>query len=283
MTQAARSVVAGFDGSDQAAAAVRWAARHAHASNCPLHVVHCSLWPLLTRHLGPVPGVSGSGLEESARSILEDGVALAASEVPGLQITSTLLHGLPSQLLAGISVDERMLVVGSRGLGGFLGLLVGSVSLDLAATASCPVAVIRQELHPEGPVVAAVDASGSPSVLEDACSVASAWHAPLIVVHVRHQPPGYLLAGGRDEASEAQEVLASALDHAAARAPAVRVDGAVLTDSSVPRAILKAAKEARMVVVGSQGRGILRETIGSTAHAVLHHARGPVLISRHGG
>ncbi|MEV4991355.1 universal stress protein [Pseudarthrobacter sp. LMD1-1-1.1] len=282
MTQESGSIVAGFDGSDEAAAAVRWAARCAHATDSSLHVVHCSLWPLLTRHLGPVPGVSGSGLEQSARSILEEGVAVATAEVPGLQVRSTLLHGLPAQLLAEISAGERMLVVGSRGLGGFLGLLVGSVSLELAATATCPVAVIRPELHPDGPVVAAVDASGSPAALDGACALASAWQAPLKVVHVRHEPAGYQLPEGRD-AAEAREVLASALNRATAKAPLVRVDGEVLADTSVPHAILKAAGEARMVVVGSQGRGILRETIGSTAHAVLHHARGPVLVSRHGG
>lgn len=283
MAQDAGSIVAGFDGSEEAAAAVRWAARHAHAIGCAMHVVHCSLWPLLTRHLGPVPGVSGSGLEQSARSILEDGVAVATAEVPGLQVRSTLLHGLPAQLLAEISAGERMLVVGSRGLGGFLGLLVGSVSLELAATAACPVAVIREEHHPAGPVVAAVDDSGYPAALDDACALATVWHAPLKVVHVRHQPAGYRLLEGQDAAAGAQAVLASALNRAAAVAPAVRVETELLTDSSVPRALLKAAESARMIVVGTQGRGVLRATIGSTAHAVLHHARGPVLVSRRGG
>lgn len=282
MTQDSGCIAAGYDGSDEAAAAVRWAARHARATNFPLHVVHCSLWPLLTRHLGPVPGVSRSGLEQSAQSILDEGVAHAAAEVPGLEIRSTLLHGLPAQLLAGLSSGERMLVVGSRGLGGFLGLLVGSVGLELAATAACPVAVIREDTHPAGPVVAAVDASGSPAALADACALASAWQAPLTVVHVRHQPPGYRHPGSQGPVDEDWEILASALAQARAMAPSVRVEGDVLTDSSVPHAILKAAEGARIVVVGSQGRGILRETIGSTAHAVLHHAHGPVLISRRG-
>ena len=102
------------------------------------------------------------------------------------------------------------------------------------------------------------------------------------MVHVRHEPAGYQLPEGQDGAA-AQEILASAVNRATAKAPLVRVNGEVLADTSVPHAILKVAGEARMVVVGSQGRGILRETIGSTAHAVLHHARGPVLISRHGG
>lgn len=283
MTQGAGSIVAGFDGSEESAAAVRWAARHAHAIGCSLHVVHCSLWPLLTRHLGPVPGVSGSGLEQSARTILDDGVAVATAEVPGLQVRSTLLHGFPAQLLAEISAGERMLVVGSRGLGGFLGLLVGSAGLELAATATCPVAVIREEHHPGGPVVAAVDDSGSPAALDDACALAAAWHAPLKVVHVRHRPAGYQVPEGQDAAPGARAVLASALDRAAAAAPAVHVETELLTDSSVPHALLKAAEEARIIVVGTQGRGMLRETIGSTAHAVLHHARGPVLVSRRGG
>ena len=283
MTQSAGSIVAGFDGSEESAAAVRWAARHADAIGCPLHVVHCSLWPLLTRHLGPVPGVSGSGLEQSARTILEDGVAMAVEEVPGLEVRSTLLHGLPAQLLAELSAGERMLVVGSRGLGGFLGLLVGSASLELAATATCPVAVIRQEHHAAGPVVAAVDDSGSPAALEDACVLAAAWRAPLRVVHVLHQPAGYQLPEGQHAAAAAQAVLAAAVDRAAAVAPAVRVEAELLTDSSVPHALLKAAGDARIIVVGTKGRGMLRETIGSTAHAVLHHARGPVLVSRRGG
>ena len=280
MTQEPGAVVAGYDGSDEAAAAVRWAARYARAVNCPLHVVHCSLWPLLTKHLGPVPGVSGSGLEQSSQAILDEGVALAAAEVPGLQVRSTLVHGLPAQLLAQVSAGERLLVVGSRGLGGFLGLLVGSVSLELAATAACPVAVIRQDRHPDGPVIAAVDASGSPAALDVAGALASAWQAPLTVVHVHHLPPDYRRQETQDTQAAARDILAAALTRARAAAPGVRVEGKVLTDSSVPNAIIKASTNARIVVVGSQGRGILKETIGSTAHAVLHHANGPVLIAR---
>ncbi|MDP9887953.1 universal stress protein [Pseudarthrobacter enclensis] len=282
MRQDPGAIVVGYDGSDEAAAAVRWAARHARATGSALNVVHCSLWPLLTRHLGPVPGVSNSGLEQSARSVLEEGVAHAATEAEGLQIKSTLLHGLPAKLLVEISAGEKLLVVGSRGLGGFLGLLVGSVSLELAAAAACPVAVIRQDLYPDGPVVAAVDAEGSPTVLEDACGLASALKAPLTVVHVRHLPPGYSRRGPHEAGTEARKVLEAALNQARARAPGLRVDGRVLTNTSIPRAILEASKEARMVVVGSQGSGVLKETIGSTAHAVLHHAQGPVLVSRRG-
>ena len=276
--QEPQSIVAGYDGSEEAALAVRWAARQARAARCPLNVVHCSLWPLLTRHLGPVPGVSGSGLEQSAQSILDEGVESARKEAGDVRIRGTLLHGLPSQLLAEASAGERMLVVGSRGLGGFLGLVAGSVSLELAATAGCPVAVIRADLHPDGPVVVAVGASGSPAALEDGCGLAARMRARLIVVHVRRTP-----AGSRPDiqAAEASDgVLRTAVEAAGALAPSVEVQGRLLDGSPVAQAILEASSDAAVLVVGTKGYGAVRETIGSTAHAVLHHAGGPVLISR---
>lgn len=276
------SIVAGYDGSAEAADAVRWAAGHAQLRGFALHVVHCSIWPLLTRNLGPVPGVADSGLERSAEAILEDGVKHARAAAPGLLVEGTLLHGLPASHLAMIASGGEMIVVGSRGLGGFLGLLVGSVSLELAATADCPVAVIRQDLHPDGPVVVAVDASGSPPALEDACAMAMAWQAGLKVVHVHQLPPGHGQRNTIEAEAAAGNALQAALHRARTLAPYVPVEGSVLLDTSVPHAILKAAADARMLVVGTTGRGFVRETIGSTAHAVLHHARGPVLISRRG-
>ncbi|PNI09741.1 universal stress protein [Arthrobacter sp. AFG7.2] len=276
------SIVAGYDGSAEAAAAVQWAAQQALLRGCPLRVVHVSIWPLLTKNLGPVPGVADSGLERAAQAILEDGVSRARGAAPGLDVEGTLLQGLPASYLAEISAGEEMLVVGSRGLGGFLGLLVGSVSLELAATATCPVAVIRPDLQPGGPVVVAVDGSGSPAALADACALAAVWQAALTIVHVRHTPPGYGLRGQPDAEEPAGDILGSALGRARTLAPSVQAEGRILTDTSVPHAIIKASEGARMLVVGTKGHGFLRETIGSTAHAVLHHARGPVLISRRG-
>lgn len=278
-------IVAGYDGSEEAGAAVRWAALHARLRGSPLMVAHCSIWPLLTHNLGPVPGVADSGLERYAETILDEGVNHARSATPELDVEGILLHGLPASHLARLSADEQMLVVGSRGLGGFLGLLVGSVSLELAATADCPVAVIRSDLHPAGPVAAAVDGSGSPAALEDACAVAAAYRTGLTIVHVRHAPAGYRPPDPQHTlAAEAaaEKVLSSAIDRARTLAPGIPVAGKVLTDASVPHAILKASAEARLLVVGTKGFGFIKETIGSTAHAVLHHARGPVLISRRG-
>jgi nucleotide-binding universal stress UspA family protein len=276
--QESRNIVVGYDGSVESGQAVRWAARQAVLRGYGLHLVHCSLWPLLTHDLGPVPGVADSGLERSGEIALDEGLALAKDEAPALDIKTNLLYGWAPEHLLKLSAGEVLLVVGSRGIGGFMGLLVGSVSLELAATASCPVAVIRADDHPEGRVVVAVDSSGSASALKDACVLASLTGANLTVVHVQHAPAGFKRL--RDPDGDSQELLDSILHSARETAPGISIEGQLLTDTSIPRAILEAARGASITVVGTKGHGLIRGTIGSTAHAVLHHAKGPVLISR---
>ncbi|HEY9355269.1 MAG TPA: universal stress protein [Arthrobacter sp.] len=272
-------IVVGFDGSAEAALAVRWAARHASLMDCELQVVHCSLWPLLTHDLGPVKGVADSGLRHQAQAILDEGKAEALSAAPRANIGSSLHYGLPAAHFRRIAEDARMLVLGSRGIGGFMGLLVGSVSLELAATASCPVAVIRFDNNSAGRIVVGVDSSGSADALNIACALARATGADLIILHVvRPRDSAGNKAG--DGQGAARRLLMSAADSARAQAPDVAVSQHFAQDSSIPRALLNAARGAALIVVGSKGRGILRGTIGSNAHAVLHHATCPVLISR---
>lgn len=277
-----RAIVVGYDGSEEAKTAVQWAAKLAAQRNCPLQVVHCSLWILVAKDQAPVPGIEDSGLERAAQKVLEEGVELAKETAPGLaDVKGTLLHGMPRDYFAAISTGADMLVLGSRGMGGFLGLLVGSVSLEMAATAECPVAVIRADDHPNGPVVVAIDESGSPAALEDACHFAEATGADLHFVHVLHEPAGYrLLREPIDVHQSGESLLDSAVLKAREQAPGITVTGELLTDASASRAIIDASQGARLTVVGTKGHGLIKGTIGSTAHAVLHHAKGPVLVSR---
>lgn len=272
-------VVVGYDGSAEAALAVRWAARNAVLLDCELQVVHCSVWPLLTKDLGPVQGIAGSGLQHQAQAMLDEGQAEALSVAPRVRIRSSLLYGLPAGHLRRIADSARMLVLGSRGIGGFMGLLVGSVSLELAATASCPVAVIRFDQNAEGRIVVGIDSSGSACALSIACAMASAKGADLMIIHVirPHDGTANSVGGGQ---GAARRVLQTAAHDALALAPDVTISQHVAQDTSVPRALLNAARGAALIVVGSKGRGLVRGTIGSTAHAVLHHTTGPVLISR---
>ncbi|KRE65018.1 universal stress protein [Arthrobacter sp. Soil736] len=276
-------IVVGYDGSVEAGQAVRWAARQAELRNCELHLVHCSLWPLLTHDLGPVPGVADSGLQHYAEAVRDEGKALAVEAAPGLKTRTSLLYGWPADHLRRVSAEARMLVLGSRGIGGFMGLLVGSVSLELAATASCPVAVVRSDDHPSGPIVVGVDSSGSPAALHDACELVRATGADLKVIHVlrMHFGAGKGGVGSVGTRKAAEKALESAVRNARGMAPGARVEEELVEDTSTPRALLNAARGAALIVVGTKGQGLVRGTVGSTAHAVLHHARCPVLISRH--
>lgn len=276
-------VVTGYDGSEAAALAVRWAARHALAVDAELELVHCSLWPMLTHDLGPVPGVADSGLRHQAQAVLDQGKAEALTAAPQVRIRTSLLYGLPAGHLRRISDGAAMLVLGSRGIGGFIGLLVGSVSLELAATAACPVVVVRFDHHPDGRVVLGIDASGSAGALSKACAFAAATGADLLIIHVLRSHDGHSSgprgapAGGP---GSARGILQTAVSTARNLAPGVTVSQELAEDTSVPRALLNAARGAALLVVGSKGEGLIKGTFGSNAHAVLHHATGPVMICR---
>lgn len=275
-------IVVGYDGSEQSQSAVRWAARQAQAEHRTLHLVHCWIWPLFTHDLGPVNGVADSGLKHSAEAILAEGLAVARQQAPDVDIKTSLITGQASRVLRDLSSAADMLVVGSRGLGGFMGLLVGSVGLQLGATAQCPVAVVRSGANDGGAVVVGVDGSPqSMDALQDACSLARSWRAPLTIVHVRKEfrmsRAGKTLPGSE---AEERKILADAADLARAAAPDSEVTEMPVTGRSVADALLKASRDARVVVVGAKGQGAFTGALGSTAHAVLHHAKTDVLISR---
>jgi nucleotide-binding universal stress UspA family protein len=276
--QGAKRLVAGYDGSAESSLAVRWAAQHAPLLDAELLVVHCSLWPLFTQDLGPVQGISGSGLRHHAQAVLDQGAAEALTIEPALRIRTVLLDGLPTAQLRRLSDKSEMLVLGSRGIGGFLGLLVGSVSLELAATANCPVAVIRFDPAPGGPVIVGIDSTGSPAALHDACNFAKAIRRDVIIVHVLRLSFGRV----RDAAARraARALLGTAAASARTLSPGSSIREELIEETSVPRALLNTSRGAGITVVGTKGQGLARGTIGSTAHAVLHHATGPVLISR---
>ncbi|WP_347110871.1 universal stress protein [Paenarthrobacter sp. S56] len=161
-------IVVGYDGSREAALAVRWAARHAKARGCGLHLVHCSTWQMVSVEAGSGPDAADGRSRHVAETIIEEGIADVVEVAPGTELSTSLVYGWPAENLRKLSSQAELLVVGSRGMGGFMGLLVGSVSLDLASTANCPVAVIRRPERSGGPVVAGIGDEGWEFVLGQA-------------------------------------------------------------------------------------------------------------------
>jgi nucleotide-binding universal stress UspA family protein len=141
MADAARILV-GIDGSEPAEVALRWAADEAARWDGVLEVVYAWLppYPLNPQDLFEDEG----GEQETARRALADSAArLRAERSDDLEIRELLVSDHPAKALIDASRGAALLVVGSRGRGGFKGLLLGSVSLQCVHHASCPVVVVR--------------------------------------------------------------------------------------------------------------------------------------------
>ena len=138
------AVVVGVDGSEPALRAVRLAATEAARRQRPLRVVHGFIWPLLHVPVSPAPDAPpGGGLRHQAEELVEAAVAEAEATVPGLSISGEIIDGEAAAVLVGESPTAALIVLGDRGLGGFSALVVGSVAVQVAAYADCPVLVAR--------------------------------------------------------------------------------------------------------------------------------------------
>ncbi|MHA7209931.1 universal stress protein [Arthrobacter sp. MDT1-65] len=272
-----KPIIVGYDGSDGSQRAVRWAARHASATGIPLLVAHCTAWPLFTTNLGPVEGIKDSGLQHEAEKTLAEGLELAAQAAPHLEITQRLLTGFPAEVLTTLSADASLLVTGTRGLGGFAGLLVGSVSLHLAASASCPIMVVREDQPAQDHVLVSVDGSPeSDRAVLKAADLAETLKQSLHLLHVlphrRHSP---------DVSADAERdpIIQQSLNLLPTGTQLTIAEEAT-TATSTPGAIIERARTASCVVLGAKGRNTLGARLGSTVHAVLHHATGNVIVVR---
>ncbi|MFC5992881.1 universal stress protein [Pseudonocardia hispaniensis] len=288
--QRAWPVVVGVDGSEPALDAVRWAAREAAARRVPLRLVGAFVWTG-TPHIGDL-GLGESyleGLWQAARAELEDAAEAARSVAPDVTIEQEVRAGYPVPVLADESERARMVAVGSRGLGGFTGLLVGSVAVGLATHASSPVVVVRGAV-PEAssaPVVVGVDGSPvSEAAVAFAFEAASWRRVPLVAVHtwsdmLLDPTLGPLLDWDAIEADERQ-VLAERLAGWSEKYPDVEVRRVVERDRPA-KALVDRSGDAQLVVVGSRGRGgFAGALLGSVSQSLLRHARCPVAIVRPG-
>ena len=139
-----KTILVGVDGSPGSRTALTWAA--AEAADHGADLVVLTVWerPLLPPMgsgevpEGPVPDAGQSATEELVKVIKEE-----LGEDPPVLVQPRNKHGNPAKVLIEQSADADLLVVGSRGHGGFRGLVLGSVSQHVAAYAKCPVAVIR--------------------------------------------------------------------------------------------------------------------------------------------
>ncbi|GGL00954.1 universal stress protein [Planomonospora parontospora subsp. parontospora] len=282
-------IVVGVDGSQAGLEAVGWAVREAGLRGARLRIVHVMpTWAFEMPEDVPHADV-GRWMRDGAAGLLAQGVERARAEGLPVEVEPLLLPGDPRQGLIEAAGQAELLVVGSHGLGGFLGMLVGSVALGVCGHTACPVAVVRaapagqEQPAVDGPVVVGVD--GSPAgaeALAFAFAEASARGVELRAVHAWSGPviegaPHLLESAERREGDE-QRVLAEALAGWSERYPDVKVTAEAVNGHPVD--VLKdASAGAGLLVVGSRGRGDLTGLLlGSVSHSLLHHALCPLAV-----
>lgn len=295
--QAGGPVVVGIDESDSAREAVRFAAADAQRRHATLRIV------LAFSLSDPVGGFDRAGIGEhyresavqAAEAALDAAEAVARDVAPDIEVEKDLRAGFPVPVLLDESERARTVVLGSRGLGGFAGLLIGSVAVALAARGQSPVVVVR-ELPPaptaaeggtEAPLPVVVGVDGSPTseaAVAFAYEEAALRGAPLVAVHTwtdyAIEPTIATMIDWNAIEDDERLVLGERLAGWSAKYPDVEVSRVVVRDRPA-HALVEQSKSAQLVVVGSRGRGGAAGLfLGSVSHGVLHHAHCPVAIVR---
>ncbi|MFD7631201.1 universal stress protein [Streptomyces sp. NPDC059851] len=300
-------VIAAVDGSDHSLRALEWARQAALRHGTGLLVAHVlpdtsQLYTARRQALSDpaTPKTYADPVAERIRDLLAE-----APELPD-EVRYEALTGSVPEALRVIGSEARTLVMGSRGRGGFAALLLGSNSHAVAATARCPVVVVPHEardVEDAGPdpsagrVVLGLHAAETPDdVVAFAFTEAAARGTTVQVVSAYAIPPTPLvmvdtpfavltpegLADGADAVPAEREMLRSQTERLAPfreRWPGVPVVQAAVPGDAAGR-LVEASRAAALVVVGRHHprRTIRNVMIGSVAHAVLHHAHGPVAI-----
>jgi nucleotide-binding universal stress UspA family protein len=284
MTEAV-PILVGVDGSESATRAVRWAAAEAVRRRAPLLLVHaCAAIPVVTPPGVTLPRSYYDAMREQGAQWLSAALETAKAEAPDVRVSTELANGFAAEQLIGRSSSAQLVVLGSRGLGGFSGLVVGSIAVAVATHGHCPVVVVRGEepATDQRPVVVGVDGSAaSDAAVLLAFEAAAARGVPVVAVHTWMD---VALGAGwetvdwqRIEADEHAQ-LAERLASAEKQFPEVQVQR-VVTQDRPARTLLDLAKDAQLVVVGSRGRGGFRGLLlGSTSQALIYHSPCPVAV-----
>lgn len=286
------TIVVGVDGSDCSLDAFRWAVDEARRRRWAVTAVLAWGRPYVV----PVYGnfSDAEWLQGQAEVQLSDWLQGELGDDPGIEVRREVRPGPPARVLLEAAHDAGLLVVGSRGRGGFASLVLGSVSQQCAQHAPCPVMILRRDAsaggqgHTDRPtprIVVGVDGSGAArQALRWALEEARLRHATVDVVHAWRMPypDGYpvrtlTLPPAVEVEHEARRLLDAAVGSAAAGA-GTQVEPILVCDSAA-RALIDTAKGADMVVVGSRGRGEFAGLLlGSVSQKVLHHASCPVVV-----
>ncbi|MFE7232379.1 universal stress protein [Streptomyces sp. NPDC002405] len=295
-------VIVGVDGSAESLAAVEWAAREAVRRDRPLRMVHARNWTRRQTESEP----ANTAQQHLARRTLRLAEEHIRGSVPDVQLTDEQVEGPATAALLKATEQAELLVLGSRGLSGFTGVLVGSVAQGVIATAPRPVVLVRagEEAEDEhfpaddgGPstgtgfrdVVLGIDlADACDEVIKFAFEAARLRHARLRVVYA-WQPPSAISLGPGDiglindpaQAEEWRNFLSALLRVWRDKYPDTEVLETVV-EGKASTVLVRAASAASLLVVGrrlSERPTVPR--VGPVTHAAVHHVRCPLAVVPH--
>ncbi|MGW8377350.1 universal stress protein [Streptomyces sp. ODS28] len=285
---AARSgIIVGVDGSEQSLRALDRAAREAGRRGTALRILCGGVWP--KRSAVPITQADQERILKQAAQVVDEAAERARRSEPDLEIVPvTEMEVSAADALVRASRTAELTVVGSRGHGGFAGLLVGSVSLRVAAHTEGPLMVVRVD-HPgslesnRGSTLVGYSSRKDESALDFGFEEAERTGSRLRVLHAWQPPrmPGVLQRPPHEDsegAEAARSMLREVIAPHAKRHPDVEVSDEAQAGSPAA-ALIEASRAADAVVLSTRLRQRrLGMHIGPNAHALLHHAHCPVVM-----
>ena len=280
------AVVVAIDDEDPDMLLLGWAAAAAAFRRTRLVICHVCEWRPGNRTPQPMDEHTDPSLRFGPERVVGTALDAVRAAYPDLEVSGAIGTGSPQRGLLAVAEEAAMIVVGARGIGGFAGLLMGSVSGQVAEHAGCPVAVVRPVHGSAVDVVVGIDGSPqSAHALELGLAEARRTGGTLIALHAYRYAPmaaAYAPNPGVDQFSQrrlAEENLDRALGDVEAHNPDVKIERRIEHGSSAA-VLVAAADGAAALVVGARGLGGFTGLIvGSVSQQVLRHAHCPVLIA----
>ena len=277
-------VVVGIDGSEAAASAARFALDEARRRSAPLHLVTATPQPS-ERLTAVLQDDQATSLRNVAQSIAQAAADALGEEAGDVTVSTHVAVGHAVDVLCAASARAQLIVLGSRGIGGMVGVLLGSTASRVVAQSSCPVAVLPEDpdvlVRERRTVVVGVEGSqGDEDVLAVAFAEAASRGTDLLVVHAWQEvvldTPLRTVSPLSDWAgvvADEERVLAEAIAGWRDKEPDVPVREAVVRERTGP-ALVAASMTAELLVVGHRTGRFL----GSTTQSVLNRASCPIVV-----
>lgn len=281
------TIVVGVDGSATSDLALDWAAEEATRRRVALHIIHAFSYGYPMTNVGI--GYAIDGLRPLADRVRKDAVARARRKNPELVITWSEPACRPAPALVDASETADTLVLGARGMSAAVGASMGSVSVQVAAHARCPVVIVHEtptRAAAGAPVVVGVDGSDvSSSAIAYAYQQASSRGVGLTVVHAwwldyveGASASTIWTVDWQTFAAEEQALVAESLAGWQEKYPDVAVRRHSVRGLPV-EALIRQGENACLVVVGTRGRGGFGGLLlGSVSQGVMHRSPCPVAI-----